>query len=818
MLRMKKILNLRKRTILIFCFLIILSAFGVSRAIAQVINQDFSENILISSDLDGPSTMAFLPDGRLLINELGGQIRMYTGGVLQSEPVYTAQVGFEGEQGLLGLAIDPNFSLNSYIYIYYTALFPEPHNRVSRLTLAGNSFVLGSEKILLDMSPQGNQIHNGGTINFGKDGKLYISVGDHGNSGNAQSLSNPFGKILRINSDGSIPGDNPFVGVSGARGEIWAYGLRNPFKFSVDPITGSIYVNDVGQNTWEEINLLQRGANYGWPTCEGSCSTVGFVSPIHAYVHNGNASITGSVFYRGSQFPADYYGKYFFSDYNSNWVKVLNSNNTSSDFQINIPTPIDMKISPEGSLYVLSIYPGRLTEVRYTKSNQNHPPIVSIGGTPTNGLAPLIVQFSASGSDVDGDSLSYSWSFGDESNGSGQNVSHTYTRPGRYTAQVTASDGKGGVASEAILVTVGSSPISTINTPISGAKYKAGDLISYSGNGIDSFGLTIPSSAFSWKIIFHHGTHVHPFLGPINGVKSGSFSIPTTGETSSDVFYRIELTVTDTNGLQSVATRDVLPIVSNIKIDTNPSGLKINLDGQPFVSPYSFTGVSGMIRNIGVLSPQTINGKDYEFVSWSDAGALNHTITTPSVNSIYTTVFKEKAIVTPPPPPSPTPTPGPTPTPTPSPVPTPTPPPPPSPAPTPSPTPTPPVPSPVPPPAPSPSPIGNVTPWPAPTSWTATSQTSGTTWPQPTSWSSSPTAPGTSWSSPTVWTETSTAGTNAWPQPTAWTSTPLSSASTWAQPTSWTTSPAGAPTSWQVSTWGESGGWQSSAWAAPTPW
>src|SRR6185436_2808401 len=158
-----------------------------------------------------------------------------------------------GERGLLGVAFDPSFAVNQFVYVYYTATSPSTHNRISRLTAAGDVAVPGSEVPILDLNDlSGATNHNGGAIHFGPDGKLYAAVGENANGANAQTLSNLLGKILRINSDGSIPTDNPFFGTAtGQNRAIWALGLRNPFTFTFQPGTGRMFINDVGQNTWE---------------------------------------------------------------------------------------------------------------------------------------------------------------------------------------------------------------------------------------------------------------------------------------------------------------------------------------------------------------------------------------------------------------------------------------------------------------------------------------------------------------------------------------------------------------------------------------
>jgi len=238
---------------------------------------NFEESTFIT-DLNIPTSMAFAPDGRLFVAEKGGSLRVIKNDKLLSTPFLTVSVNTFRERGLIGIAFDPDFETNRFVYIHYTRqVTPDiVRGRVSHFTASSTNpdvAVSGSEVVILDNIYSGDGRHEGGGIHFGKDGLLYISVGDGGwlpgDADNSQDLSKLSGKILRINKGGGTPSDNPFVGQAGKRGEIWAYGFRNPFTFAVDLADGKIYVNDVGHNTWEEVNLLQKGANYGWPTCEG---------------------------------------------------------------------------------------------------------------------------------------------------------------------------------------------------------------------------------------------------------------------------------------------------------------------------------------------------------------------------------------------------------------------------------------------------------------------------------------------------------------------------------------------------------------------
>jgi len=172
------------------------------------------------------------------------------------------------------------------VYLYYTATSPTIHNRVSRFTISGDTLTSSSELQLLNLPTLDATNHNGGAIHFGNDGKLYIAVGENAVGSNAQSLGTPLGKMLRINRDGMIPSDNPFFNsTTGISRAIWALGLRNPFTFDVQRTTGRIFINDVGQDTWEEIDDGIAGSNYGWPTTEGPTTDTRFRSPLFAYTH-----------------------------------------------------------------------------------------------------------------------------------------------------------------------------------------------------------------------------------------------------------------------------------------------------------------------------------------------------------------------------------------------------------------------------------------------------------------------------------------------------------------------------------------------------
>ena len=185
------------------------------------------------------------------------------------------------------------------------------------------------------------------------------------------------------------------------------------------------------------------------------------------------------------------------------------------------------------------------------------------------------------------------------------------------------------------------------------ARYNAGNTISYSGTATDAEEGTLPASAFSWTIVFHHDTHTHPFLGPVNGSRNGTFTIPQTGHPEDNVFYRITLTVTDNTDRTHSVSRDVMPNKTNLTLATSPSGLQVTLNGQPRTTPYDFVSVVGIEHQINASTPQTLTGQTYNFQSWSNGGARSQTITAPASNRTYTATFSADTIPPPPPPPPP---------------------------------------------------------------------------------------------------------------------------------------------------------------------
>ncbi len=281
-----------------------------------------------------------------------------------------------GEEGLLGLAFHPDYAKNGLFYVYYSA--SEPHRQVlSRFHASAGKGEPASEKKLLEV-PDEYSNHNGGMLAFGPDRMLYVASGDGGSAGdpgnNAQDLSSLLGKIWRLTPEGTVPADNPFVvqkaGQKDARGEIWAYGLRNPWRFSFDRETGALWAADVGQNQWEEIDLIVKGGNYGWRLWEGNHEYKnprhrqvdnGLIAPVAVYGHDEGCSITGGYVYRGKALPA-LRGQYLYGDFCSGKVWALATEGAAprtGRLIANVPSPASFGEDSAGELYVAS-YDGKL--------------------------------------------------------------------------------------------------------------------------------------------------------------------------------------------------------------------------------------------------------------------------------------------------------------------------------------------------------------------------------------------------------------------------------------------------------------------------
>jgi glucose/arabinose dehydrogenase len=535
-------------------------------ASATILPAGFQEDLVVYG-LRYPVAAEYAPDGRLFILEKGGTIRIFNNGVLLSKPFLKVPVNDLIERGLLGLALDPDFANNHYVYIYRTTSAGSPKNRVERYTANGDVAARKSRKILISGIRSDNGQHNAGGLRFGPDGKLYVSTGDGGvDHTTAQDLNSLNGKILRINPDGSIPADNPFINRADARHEVWCYGLRNPWRFAIHPTSGLVAIGDVGAVTHEEINIGRARSNYGWPIAEGPSTNPNFINPIFDYTHvkgKKDAAINGGVFYTANKFPSKYRDRLFITDYVRGFLKVLSLDSAGNlvaveDFATKLHTPVHLTQTPDGSLLWVSIYDNEVRKIRYVGGN-NRPPVVSAVASTNSGKAPFTVNFSSKGTrDPDGDPIQFSWNFGDGSTSTAANPQHTFFQNGKYFVTLTVGDNKNGSASaQSIAITVGNfPPEAIILKPAAGLVVHSGDVVSFAGKGVDAEDGVLNSRFLFWSAEIHHNNHTHPFFDRIRGNK-GSFVVPAPHDAGT-FFYRLQLEVLDSAGVRSRSYVDII--------------------------------------------------------------------------------------------------------------------------------------------------------------------------------------------------------------------------------------------------------------------
>jgi glucose/arabinose dehydrogenase/PKD repeat protein len=532
-----------------------------------------------------------------------------------------------------------------------------------------------------------------GNLSPTKTGQANV-CGDPANEGGAlrsqdlRSTADPTalnGAILRLDPDtGAAAPGNPYgAGTDPNAARIVAEGLRNPFRFTFRPGTGELWIGDVGWDTWEEIDRMPSPTtftNFGWPCYEGAGQQSGYSSlglcqglyaagssavaaPYYAYQHGvavvpgetcptgSGSSITGIAFgSAATTYPAPYNSALFFADHSRNciWAMLQGANGLPDPanlrtFEAGAANPVDLQIGPDGNLYYADLDGGTIRRITWS---QNRPPVAKATASPTSGEAPLTVQFDATGSsDPDGDPLTYSWDLdgdGVYGDATSSTASHTYTQSGQTTVGLRVSDGRGGVGTDSVTITVGGGgPTATITAPPAGTLWKVGDVISFSGSATDPVDGQLPASALSWKLILHHcptdvnSCHTHD-IQTWQGVNSGTFTAP---DHEYPAYLELQLTATDSRGLSTTTSMRLDPRTVQLTLASTPGGLNLTLDGTTAPSQMVKTVIQNSTHTVAAAS-QDIGKRSYQFTKWSDGQPATHTIIVTATSKL-TATFKK---------------------------------------------------------------------------------------------------------------------------------------------------------------------------------
>jgi glucose/arabinose dehydrogenase len=691
-----------------------------------IVPSQFTDSLVAS--IGRPTDLAFTPDGRLLVTTQGGDLRVIVGGNLLPTAALnlSSRMCTESERGLLGIAVDPQFVQNGHVYLFYTFKRSNhcenhrevtgPVNRVSRFTYdrSRNTIDIASEFVLLDdmLSLGGN--HNGGDLAIGRDGMLYISSGDSGcqlpdpndmnrrpcagGNKNARFTGNLSGKILRINRDGTIPTSNPLFNAAGARScgdprdnqpgaielgstrpcrEIFAYGLRNPFRFAFKPGTDTFFINDVGQDVWEEIDEGSIGANYGWNTREGFCQNnvrnncsanpAGLTPPIFAYNRDdGCRSITGGAFVPNGAFGSSFDNAYMFADYacgrifkltrqtNGSWRREEFAHSLGGSSAVALQFGLSPNGERENLYYTTYANGGSVRRIEFT-GDANRAPNAIIKGMPLfSTTIPHTVNFDGSASsDPDGDAIvKYIWNFGDgqSTETTGPTVSHTFNQAREFVVELKVRDARGRESAPATVkvATNNTPPMATITSPGSSARFAAGQVITLSATSSDAQE-TLGNQALRWTVeLNHNDNHTHPLFGPAAG-NGLTFTAPAPeGISATDLSYlAIKLEVTDSGGLTTEIRRRFDPRHVALDFRSEPPGVVFALNDVPgdedTTTPFAITSWEGWGITAAAPPEVTLNGTRWFFSRWENGAGATRNITTPAAPTTYTAIYSQNA-------------------------------------------------------------------------------------------------------------------------------------------------------------------------------
>jgi glucose/arabinose dehydrogenase len=634
---------------------IVVIVIAVGAALVTTVSADHEPALLWVDEpavtpVPGAVSMDWLSDGRALVLAQNGVIYLVDPATGTSSSYLTVpSVDATAERGALDLVVDTASSNPQMFYVYYSH-HPTTRLRIAEYEFTGNGAMDAASASMVWENPGPSHDeagagpnHIGGSLNITPDGNyFYLSIGDGLTPTNATDLTNVFGKILRISRDGLAPADNPFFDAAGPNiDEIWAYGLRNPWKASFDVATGRYLFGDVGGNdaeiAYEELNLGIAGANYGWPSCEGPVGLPkngpvcpnGVTAPLLSYAHNPaagccqNAAITGGEVFRSSELPPELFGAYIFADFSHQdvrWATFAPDGSVEDwgvlqDLSVIEKNPTWLGAGPDGHIYYIHYDFAGASQVRRLRyvDGSSHPPVVNgFTATPDSVALGAAITFEADASDPDETPIIYLWDFGDGSNGGGRAPTHTYAAPGEYQVSLRVESGGNTAFGEPLTVVVGDVPTVVITSPDEGLQFDAGDSIELSATGTGTGPLS-----WRWTIQFAHDDHLHPESSSVGD--TATFTIPTSGhDFIGDTGYVINVEVTDGFGLTAVDQVEVAPNTAFLTFDTSPPGLLLQVDGITKSTPFVLKSVYGFEHEIEAPATACVDGAEYEFTHWTE--------------------------------------------------------------------------------------------------------------------------------------------------------------------------------------------------------
>lgn len=673
------------------------------------------QDVALVSGVPAPVAVRFAPNGRIFVADKGGRVFAFDE-PRDPTPQLVIDLSIEvhdfWDRGLLGMALDPGFAVNRRLYLLYTrnraigattTAWPDDDcpgfpggngcvvsGRLVRVTLDELGVASQPEPVIEDEWCQQFPSHSIGTVAFGPDGMLYAGAGDgamwappdygqHGNPcedpmGDPPSLARAEGGSLRsqdlrgptvdpLGFDGAIVRVDPASTHPGNEPEIVAYGMRNPYRFTFRPGTTELWIGDVGEASWEEVNRVDGAAggveNLGWPCFEGwgelpvfsdtnLCMTLAresvtmprFVYPhgepaveggdgCHADAAASGSSLAGIAFGGSGAYPAEYDGALFFGDYSRNciWVALAGANGqpdfgTVRAFAAGAPGigVTDLQIDPHGDLVYAYYdpYDAGKSEIRRIRSSaSNAAPVATLTASETYGALPLAVEFDAShSSDPDADPIDIAWDLdgdGEYDDGTGTTEQQTYTTAENRTVRVRVRDPFGETDVAEVLVSPGNTPpVATFSSPQAGARWAAGETLALRGSGQDAESAT----TLTWTVVLQHcepggGCHGHP-LQTLHGAEQQL----TAPEHDHPSHLSVTLTATDARGLTHAVTRELHPRTVTVSAATDPAGLTVGLSAGG--EGLEQTIIEGASVVLSAPSPQWIGTREHRFASWSD--------------------------------------------------------------------------------------------------------------------------------------------------------------------------------------------------------